>query len=482
VVFVNTPTVAELLHDCSREVRSIMWDITTLNGPELAAAWPAFAAAAGNALAAVPCPDPAARLLAARMAGPRPRPNRWGPPVDADPDPHLLAASAGLAAVAGLLARHATPPTSAGAAHDGDLARRRIVEALVIGAHATSLGLFEHASRLSPARAGITSQQLGPRRAVAGATLAQSRRLASELDTLQAHGAHYLAEAGVAEPRRGAQSFVDPDRLPHVLAAWEVTTMRVVHASPPSVRDLAGVAHAEQALLVHTMVILNAAAQAAVIDIEGFTGQIRPRLADAHLAWGDVAASWPVQMTTSAPPALITVEASAELHRALGEITREGNGWATAALIDERVHLREVSAQLRDALGSGSVRAERFAELPYELARAGQLRAPARLLGAMHGPSDRTVSQLEGGPRTTDVANRRIVTVLPEQTAGATKTARRLQAAMTSLAQALETLRLADSGRSVPEPALSPQAAARQVRLDHRQQSAPLSRHLSVGR
>jgi hypothetical protein len=481
-VFVNAPTVAELLHDCAREVRSIMWDITTLNGPELAAAWPAFAAAAGDALAAVPCPDPAARLLAVRMAGPRPRPNRWGPPVDADPDPHLLAAGAGLAAVAGLLARHATPPTSAGAAHDGDLARRRIVEALVIGAHATSLGLFEHASRLSPARAGITSQQPGARLAVAGATLAQSRRLASELDTLQAHGTHYLAAAGGRASRRGAQSFVDPDRLPHVLAAWEVTTMRVLHASPPSVRDLAGVAHAEQALLVHTMVILNAAAQADVIDIEGFTGQIGPRLADAHRAWGDVAASWPVQMTTAAPPALITVEASAELHQALGEITREGNGWATAARIDERVNLREVSAQLRDALGAGSVCAERFAELPHELARAGQLRAPARLLGVNGGPADRTASQLDGGPRTTDVANRRIVTVLPEQTAGATQTARRLQAAMTSLTQALETLRLAGGPRSGAEPVFSPPAAVRQVRLDHRQQPATLSRHRSVGR
>ena len=481
-MFVNAPTVAELLHDCSREVRSIMWDITTLNGPELAAAWPAFAAAAGAALSAVPCPDPAARLLASRMAGPRPRPNRWGPPVDADPDPHLVAASTGLAAVAGLLARHAAPPTSAVAARDGDLARRHIVEALVIGAHATSLGLFEHASRLSPARTGTTSQQPGPRLAVAGATLAQSRRLASELDTLQAHGAHYLAEAGVREPHRGAQSLVDPDRLPHVLAAWEVTTMRVLHASPPSVRDLAGVAHAEQALLMHTMVILNAAAQAAVIDIDGFTGQIGPRLADAHLAWGDVAASWPVQMTTASPPALVAVEASAELHQALGEITREGNGWAAATLIAERVHLREVSGQLRDALGAGSVCAARFVELPDELARAGQLRAPARLLGAMDASADRPTSELEGGPRTTDVANRRIVTVLPEQTAGATKTARRLQQAMTALTQALETLRLADGSRSVTDPASSPQAAARQVRLDHRLQPAPLRGHLSVGR
>lgn len=59
----NTPTVEELLREASREVRSIMWDVTDLDGPGLGAAWPAFAANARDALAAVPLPDPATRLL-----------------------------------------------------------------------------------------------------------------------------------------------------------------------------------------------------------------------------------------------------------------------------------------------------------------------------------------------------------------------------------------------------------------------------------
>ena len=42
----NTPTVQEFLQDASREVRSIMWDVSALDGPGLAAAWPAFAARA----------------------------------------------------------------------------------------------------------------------------------------------------------------------------------------------------------------------------------------------------------------------------------------------------------------------------------------------------------------------------------------------------------------------------------------------------
>jgi len=463
----NAPTVQELLHDCSREVRSIMWDITALDGPALAAAWPAFAAQAGAALAAVPRPDLAAQLLAGRTQGPRSRPNRWGPPVDAQPDPHLRAAGEALAAVADLLQRHATAPKSAEAARDANLARRRIAECLLIGAHATALGLHEHATRLRRALPGIAFDQPGVRLAVAGATLAQSRRLACELDTLQAQATHYLTGTPGQAPRAGGEHFVDPDRLPHVLAGWEVAALRVLHASPPSVRDLAGVAHAEQALLMHTTVILNAAAEAGVIDPDGFTAQIRPRLADAHLGWGDVAASWPAQMTTPAPPALVGVEASAQLHQALDEITREGNGWATPALIAQRVHLGEVSGLLRDALGAGGARAERFAELPRELARAGQLQAPARLLAAMDPVANRAGVERPGGVRTSDVANRRIVLVRPEQTTGATATARDLGRQLTSLTQALQTLPLRRASLSLVEAASAAQAAAGGVRPAH---------------
>ena len=37
----NSPSVGELLQDASREVRSIMWEVTALDGPALGAAWPA---------------------------------------------------------------------------------------------------------------------------------------------------------------------------------------------------------------------------------------------------------------------------------------------------------------------------------------------------------------------------------------------------------------------------------------------------------
>jgi hypothetical protein len=171
------------------------------------------------------------------------------------------------------------------------------------------LGLREHASRLQPARAGIAFDRPDTRIAVNGANQAQSRRLASDLDILEAHTAHYLAREPIPEPGRRPAHFVDPDRLPQALANWEVTALRVLHSQPPSVRDLAGAAHTEQALLVHTMVILNAAARATVVDSEDFDRQIRPRLEDAQAAWGDVAASWPAQVITSAPPSLAGVDA-----------------------------------------------------------------------------------------------------------------------------------------------------------------------------
>jgi len=35
--------VGELLQDASRKVRSILWEITALDGPALGPAWPTFA-------------------------------------------------------------------------------------------------------------------------------------------------------------------------------------------------------------------------------------------------------------------------------------------------------------------------------------------------------------------------------------------------------------------------------------------------------
>ena len=459
----NAPTVEELLRDATREVRSILWDVTALNGPGLAAAWPAFAAPARQALAAVPLPDPATRLLMHRAEGSRSRPNRWGPQVDAEPDPHLKQAGAALAMVAELLRRHAAPPRTA-AGHDADLVRRRIAECLFIGSHATALGLREHATRLQPARPGIRFERLERRLAVPGANQAQSRRLASDLEAFEAHVAHYLAGTPFPVRRTRPEYFVDPDMLPLALAQWEVTALRVLHAQSPSVRDLTGVAHAEQALLVHAIVILNAAACASVIDADDFDRQIRPRLEDAQAAWGDVASSWPAQMTTPAPPSLAGVEASAQLHQTMGQITRDGNAWATPERIAERIQLAETAGLLRDAVAASGSRAERFAELPGELARAGQLHAPARFLATMERNSSGRGPRPNNALRTTDVANRRTVVVRPEQTADASATACDLRRQLASLTAALETVPLGRQSLAIVESAFSSQAAARGAR------------------
>src|ERR1035438_6892346 len=105
---VNAPTVRELLRDASSEACSIMWETTALDGPGLAAAWPAFAAQARDALATVPLSDPETRLLIVGDEDPRSRPNRWGPPIGTEPGPHLIRAGQALADIADLLKRHAT--------------------------------------------------------------------------------------------------------------------------------------------------------------------------------------------------------------------------------------------------------------------------------------------------------------------------------------------------------------------------------------
>lgn len=118
---------------------------------------------------------------------------------------------------------------------------------------------------------------------------------------------------------------------------------------------------------------------------------------------------------------------------------------------------------LRDTVAAGGCRAERFAELPSELAHAGQLHAPARLLAAMEPHPNRRGPQPESAVRITDVANRRIIVVRPEQTTDAIATARDLGRQLTSLTQALETLPLGQRSLAVVESASSARAAGRGV-------------------
>jgi hypothetical protein len=118
---------------------------------------------------------------------------------------------------------------------------------------------------------------------------------------------------------------------------------------------------------------------------------------------------------------------------------------------------------LRDVVEASGSRAERFAELPTELARAGHLHAPARLLVAMERHASGRESETESAVRATDVANKRIVAVKPEQTTGATATARHLRQQLTSLTAALETLPLGPKSLAVVGSESSAQAAAREV-------------------
>ena len=127
------------------------------------------------------------------------------------------------------------------------------------------------------------------------------------------------------------------------------------------------------------------------------------------------------------------------------------------------MHLPEVVVLLRDVVAVSVTRAERFAELPAELARAGHLHAPARLLVAMERHTSGRESETESAVRATDVANNRIVAVQPERTTAATATARHLSRQLASLSAALETLPLGLKSLAVVGSESTAQAAAREV-------------------
>lgn len=98
---------------------------------------------------------------------------------------------------------------------------------------------------------------------------------------------------------------------------------------------------------------------------------------------GDVAANWPAQMTIPASPFPGRRGSQrAQLHRAPDEIIRNGDGWATPALIGSRVHLVDVAELLSDAIAARARVPNGSPSCQLKLAHAGQLLASARLLAA----------------------------------------------------------------------------------------------------
>ena len=432
----SSPSVGELLDEADREVRSILWDITELDGPALAASWPRFMESAHDALVTLQPIDTQAKLLVLSAEGPGPRPHRWGRPVDVAPDPRMERATTALRDVAELVGRHAGG--WAGAAPDAEHCRRRVSATMYCAAHAARTGLREHAQQRQPARPGVAFIRPSEALVVPGLQRIQLPRLISAIEALEAQAERLVTRnlrffGGSPTPHGGSDS--PAHNLAEVLARWEITSRRLLAAEVPSVADLAGIATTQSAMMANAEAILRAAAVVGAADADAVS-RAHPMLSAAQAAWSATAASWSGFGTVGRGPDPGGAQASTEVLRALHEITRDSNGWADPAAIASRCELPATIEAIGHAVTSGERLADRYVELPAELAAAGLLRGrPDKL------PSGVSVDAHGRETVSLAIAGRSTVTVRPGQTDILDAAANTLMERSRALGPVMDTIR-----------------------------------------
>lgn len=153
-----------------------------------------------------------------------------------------------------------------------------------------------------------------------------------------------------------------------------------------SAADVVGIARTNAGLMLATNVVLTAAGERGLVDKAELATRISPWLEATVSAWVALAQeSWQEsRLTTPQPRAdLETLAAGSQLHQVLREITRDGSGWASPALISSRTDLAATVRDLVQAATGAADMAERYTRLPGESAAADSLTMPARHLAEL---------------------------------------------------------------------------------------------------
>jgi hypothetical protein len=376
---VASPTVGELLHDADRQVRSVLWEITALNGPALLAGWPDLAAAAAEVLAAIPHPGPAAALFGRRvMVHADHLTHRVGalPPLG-DPDTRFVDAADALQQAAALLHRHATPATVSTPAQyaDADAARLRVAQTLHVGVHVVATALTEYRTGEPVGVDGKVIPVRSPQRPL---YVRETRPVEAVLARFESDAGHY-----VTRHRRDAAGQHQPPiagDVPAAVARWGLVAARTLAAPDVAARDIIGIARTEALLAAGSAAIIRAATDRGHLD-PGAGLELVHRLERSAAAWLATAAGWAPYTTPKTPtPSLDCVAAADTLRRAIGEVTRDGSGWATPGQVDDRCHVPAVVTALAAAREVSADLAHTYTTLPGELAHTGRLHAPARVV------------------------------------------------------------------------------------------------------
>jgi hypothetical protein len=354
--------VGELLHGADREARSVLWDVGSLDAVGLAVGWADFASASAAALAAIPHPGLSTALVSVKLDSHAKAVGRLALP-EAMADRRLERATALTWRAHALLSANATPAATLDEARrrDADAARLRIVQTVYVAAHGVSLALREATKDAEPlARLKALGRQVDAMERVTGSYV-------------QRHASAFAGEHPT-HPEAGS--------LAEALTQWNLTAHQALEHQDVSTADVVGIARTNAGLMLSATVIISAAAERGIIDRVDSATRLSPGLDAATTAWTALGKDWHDSRLASpkAHANLETLAAGSQLHQALREITRDGSGWASPALIASRTDLAATVRDLAHAATGIADLARRYSSLPGELAREGRLKLPARHL------------------------------------------------------------------------------------------------------
>jgi hypothetical protein len=255
-------------------------------------------------------------------------------------------------------------------------ARSRVMHALYVGAHGTTVTLTEHVKDMQH-RLQIDARRRRPmsERPTTGEIKA-AQVMINRLGVFEQLATGYVAAHPVTLASFGEVAATPRAiRLQSALAGWDIQVHRTLAANPNSL-DLVRIARVQALLATVGGIVTEAAATMGKLD-RGLAEQLAPRLADAQLAWTRAAKRWaelngPASRTD---PAL--ARAAGEVRAALAATASTPTGWAAPDQLAEPLDLARTAKTLHLSL----LAAVDVAYLTREIAANHPgLTAPARVI------------------------------------------------------------------------------------------------------
>ncbi|MGV1009114.1 MAG: hypothetical protein ACOYBY_10990 [Dermatophilaceae bacterium] len=345
---VDARSVGELLLDADLTSRAALWNPAADLATARARTWGEVVEAAAQLWSAIPdrAGDPSMRRIAQLTAALHRTQRRTQWPGAGPTDPHLESIATSLTRAAQLVAgrRHTTAALSPAAHLDSEAARTRLMHVLYASAHSTTVCLDRYAETLR--------QRLSQHQALrAGESPRRAQDTRERVAAVERLAGSYLLSRWPAALTGEHRDPIEPDRLQQALARWDVQAHRTLAGTPTAI-NLTWIVRVQRDITLATAIIGSAAGARGVLDPQ-HTQRLGSALAALEQAWATVGAALePLQGRHRRPDSTLLL-AAGEARAALRDITHEGAGLTTHAVMASRVDLAAAAASLGDSLTAG---------------------------------------------------------------------------------------------------------------------------------